>query len=153
MESEGVSLNTQMSAQEIAKLQMQVDTYNKSLAVNGRTTSQSLGKDDFLKLLITQMQNQDPTDPMDNTEFIAQMAEFSTLEQMTNMNSNFEQLNQMLTSNQAIGTIGRVVDVDLDLGGTMTRGVVEAVTYGNCPQVKVGNMYYDLNKIAAVYGE
>ena len=53
---EGVSLNTQMSAQEIAKLQMQVDTYNKSLAVNGRTTSQSLGKDDFLKLLITQMQ-------------------------------------------------------------------------------------------------
>ncbi|MBQ2552897.1 MAG: flagellar hook assembly protein FlgD [Treponema sp.] len=151
MESEGVSLNTQMSAQEIAKLQMQVDTYNKSLAVNGRTTSQSLGKDDFLKLLITQMQNQDPTDPMDNTEFIAQMAEFSTLEQMTNMNSNFEQLNQMLTSNQAIGTIGKVVD--LDLGGTMTRGVVEAVTYGNCPQVKVGNMYYDLNKIAAVYGE
>ena len=148
---EGVSLNTQMSAQEIAKLQMQVDTYNKSLAVNGRTTSQSLGKDDFLKLLITQMQNQDPTDPMDNTEFIAQMAEFSTLEQMTNMNSNFEQLNHMLTSNQAIGTIGKVVD--LDLGGTTTRGVVEAVTYGNCPQVKVGNMYYDLNKIAAVYGE
>ncbi|MBQ2601472.1 MAG: flagellar hook assembly protein FlgD [Treponema sp.] len=148
---EGVSLNTQMSAQEIAKLQMQVDTYNKSLAVNGRTTSQSLGKDDFLKLLITQMQNQDPTDPMDNTEFIAQMAEFSTLEQMTNMNSNFEQLNQMLTSNQAIGTIGKVVDIDL--GASMTSGVVEAVTYGNNPQVKVGNMYYDLNKIAAVYGE
>ena len=47
----------------------------------------------------------------------------------------------------------RVVLVDLDLGGTTTRGVVEAVTYGNCPQVKVGNMYYDLNKIAAVYGE
>ena len=151
MESECVSLNTQMSAQEIAKLQMQVDTYNKSLAVNGRTTSQSLGKDDFLKLLITQMQNQDPTNPMDNTEFIAQMAEFSTLEQMTNMNSNFEQLNQMLTSNQAIGTIGRVVDVDL--GGTTTSGVVEAVTYGNNPQVKIGNVYYDLNKIAAVYGE
>ncbi|MBQ2530512.1 MAG: flagellar hook assembly protein FlgD, partial [Treponema sp.] len=61
------------------------------------------------------------------------------------------QLNQMLTSNQAIGTIGRVVDVDL--GGTTTSGVVEAVTYGNNPQVKIGNVYYDLNKIAAVYGE
>jgi flagellar basal-body rod modification protein FlgD len=57
----------------------------------------------------------------------------------------------MLTSNQAIGTIGKVVDIDL--GASMTSGVVEAVTYGNNPQVKVGNMYYDLNKIAAVYGE
>jgi len=148
---ESVSLNTQMSAQEKAKLQMTVDTYNKSLAVNGRTTSQSLGKDDFLKLLITQMQNQDPTDPMDNTEFIAQMAEFSTLEQMTNMNANFEQLNTMLTSNNAMGTIGRTVEIDL--GDTTTSGVVQAVTYGENPQVKVGNMYYDLKKIAAVYGE
>ena len=77
--ADSVNLNTQMSAQEIAKLQMEVDTFNKSLVVDGKTTSQSLGKDDFLKLLIVQMQNQDPTDPMDNTEFIAQMAEFSTL--------------------------------------------------------------------------
>ncbi|MBR6296458.1 MAG: flagellar hook assembly protein FlgD [Treponema sp.] len=148
---ESVSLNTQMSAQEKAKLQMTVDTYNKTLAVNGRTTSQSLGKDDFLKLLICQMQNQDPTDPMDNTEFIAQMAEFSTLEQMTNMNTNFERLNTMLTSNNAMGTIGRTVEIDL--GDTTTSGVVQAVTYGENPQVKVGNMYYDLKKIAAVYGE
>lgn len=139
-----------MSAQEMAKLQMDVDTYNKKLAVNGRTTSQSLGKDDFLKLLIVQMQNQDPTDPMDNTEFIAQMAEFSTLEQMTNMNSNFENLNSMLTSNNAMGTIGKKVDINL--GDATTSGVVQAVTYGNAPQVKVGNMYYDLNKISAVYG-
>jgi flagellar basal-body rod modification protein FlgD len=148
---ESVSLNTQMSAQEKAKLQMTVDTYHKTLAVNGRTTTQSLGKDDFLKLLICQMQNQDPTDPMDNTEFIAQMAEFSTLEQMTNMNTNFEHLNTMLTSNNAMGTIGRTVEIDL--GDTTTSGVVQAVTYGENPQVKVGNMYYDLKKIAAVYGE
>ncbi|HBB43504.1 MAG TPA: flagellar hook assembly protein FlgD [Treponema sp.] len=148
--AESVNLNTKMSAQEMAKLQMDVDTYNKSLAVNGRTTSQSLGKDDFLKLLIVQMQNQDPTDPMDNTEFIAQMAEFSTLEQMTNMNSNFENLNSMLTSNNAMGTIGKKVDINL--GDATTSGVVQAVTYGNAPQVKVGNMYYDLNKISAVYG-
>ncbi|MBP5176918.1 MAG: flagellar hook assembly protein FlgD [Treponema sp.] len=148
---ESVSLNTEMSAQEKAKLQMTVDTYNKYLAVNGRTTTQSLGKDDFLKLLICQMQNQDPTDPMDNTEFIAQMAEFSTLEQMTNMNTNFERLNTMLTSNNAMGTIGRTVEIDL--GDTTTSGVVQAVTYGENPQVKVGNMYYDLKKIAAVYGE
>ena len=148
--ADSVNLNTQMSAQEIAKLQMEVDTFNKSLVVDGKTTSQSLGKDDFLKLLIVQMQNQDPTDPMDNTEFIAQMAEFSTLEQMTNMNSNFDKLSSVLTSNSALGTIGKTVQIDL--GDTTTAGVVQAVTYGNNPQVRVGNMYYDLNKITAVYG-
>ncbi|MBR6153275.1 MAG: flagellar hook assembly protein FlgD [Treponema sp.] len=150
MAEEGVSLNTHMSAQEVAKLQMEVDTYNKSLVVDGKTTTQSLGKDDFLKLLIVQMQNQDPTDPMDNTEFIAQMAQFSTLEQMTNLNSSFEQMSSILTSNSAVGTLGKTVQIDL--GDTTTAGVVQAVTYGNNPQVRVGNMYYDLNKITAVYG-
>ena len=148
--ADSVNLITQMSAQEIAKLQMEVDTFNKSLVVDGKTTSQSLGKDDFLKLLIVQMQNQDPTDPMDNTEFIAQMAEFSTLEQMTNMNSNFDKLSSVLTSNSALGTIGKTVQIDL--GEATTQGVVQGITYGNNPQVRVGNMYYDLNKITAVYG-
>lgn len=60
----------------------------------------SLGKDDFLKLLIAQIQYQDPLNPADNTEFIAQLAQFTSLEQMTNMNTNLE---QVLTSNTAIG--------------------------------------------------
>ncbi|MBQ2313334.1 MAG: flagellar hook assembly protein FlgD [Treponema sp.] len=150
MES-AISLNTTMSAQEQAKLNMEVDSFNKSLAVNGRTINQSLGKDDFLKLLITQLSNQDPTSPMEDTEFIAQMAQFSSLEQMTNMNANFEKMNAMLNSSQAVNTIGRAVDIDV--GGVQLTGVVDAVTYGNNPQVKVGNMYYDMKQITAVYGD
>lgn len=146
-----VQLNTAMSPQEKAKLNMQVDTFNKSLAVNGRQAQQSLGKDDFLKLLITQLSNQDPTSPMDNTQFIAQMAQFSSLEQMTNMNQEFGKLNNMLVSSQAVGTIGKTVDVDV--GGVKTTGTVDAVTYGNNPQVRIGNMYYDMKQISAVYGE
>ncbi len=145
-----VALNTTMSAQDQAKLKMEVDTFNKSIAVNGRTAQQSLGKDDFLKLLITQLSNQDPTSPMDNTAFIAQMAEFSSLEQMTNMNSNFEKMNSMLSSSQAVNTIGKTVDIDL--GDTNITGRVDAITYGEKPQVKVGNMYYDMKQIRAVYG-
>ena len=87
-----ITLNTTMSDQEQAKLKMEVDSFNKSLVQNGRKTSQSLGKDDFLKLLITQLSNQDPTSPMEDTEFIAQMAQFSSLEQMTNMSTSFTNL-------------------------------------------------------------
>jgi flagellar basal-body rod modification protein FlgD len=49
-----------------------------------------LGKDDFLKLLIAQMKHQDPLNPASNTEFVAQLAQFSALEQMTTMNTNLE---------------------------------------------------------------
>ena len=148
---EGVSLNTKLSAEEMAKLNMQVDSFNKSIAVEGRKPQQELGKDDFLKLLITQLSNQDPTSPMENTEFIAQMAQFSSLEQMTNMNQEFAKMNSMLVSSQAVGTIGKTVDITL--GDTKTTGVVEAVTYGANPQVRVNNMYYDMKQISAVYGE
>ena len=66
------TLNTQMSAADKLAVDQAVDYFNKQNTVNGRQTSNQLGKDDFLKLLITQMQNQDPTEPMENTEFIAQ---------------------------------------------------------------------------------
>ena len=57
------------------------------------TTTQAggeLGKESFLKLLVTQMQYQDPLDPQDNAEYIAQLAQFSSLEQMTNVNSTLD---------------------------------------------------------------
>ncbi|MDQ0230530.1 flagellar hook assembly protein FlgD [Metabacillus malikii] len=58
---------------------------------NRKTTgNSSLGKDEFLKILMTQLQNQDPLNPMEDKEFIAQMAQFSTLEQTTNMASTLE---------------------------------------------------------------
>lgn len=79
-----------------------------------------LGKDDFLKLLITQLKYQDPMEPTDNKDFVAQMAQFSSLEQMTNMSSSFEKLAGMQESTlrefsvgQAINLIGRTVSAVL----------------------------------------
>ncbi|TDL35039.1 flagellar hook assembly protein FlgD [Jeotgalibacillus sp. S-D1] len=62
----------------------------------------TMGKDQFLSLLIAQLSNQDPTQPMEDKEFIAQMASFSTLEQMTNMSESFEKLASMQEQTQLI---------------------------------------------------
>lgn len=67
-----------------------------------KTGNSSLGKDEFLKILMTQLQNQDPLSPMEDKDFIAQMASFSTLEQMTNMATSFDMFLQMQQASQMI---------------------------------------------------
>lgn len=143
------TLNTQMSASEKLAVDKAVDFYNKQNEVNGRKTSNELGKDDFLKLLITQLQNQDPTEPMENTEFIAQMAQFSSLEQMTNMSTSFEKMANYITETTATSTLGKTVE--LNVGDATVRGVVQGTVRGEKPEVIVNGMRYDINKIAAIY--
>ena len=144
-------LNTTMSASEKAMVDQAVDYYNKQNATTERTVSNELGKDDFLKLLITQLQNQDPTDPMENQEFIAQMAQFSSLEQMTNMSTSFSKMASFITSQEATSTLGKTVE--LNVGDTTTTGIVEGATRGENPQILVNGMYYTLDKIAAIYAD
>lgn len=145
-----MEINTTLSKSEQLKNEQIINTFNKKLAVNGRQPSQQLGKDDFLKILVTQLSNQDPTSPMENTEFIAQMAQFSSLEQMTNMSQNFEKLTSMINVSEAASMLGK--NVDIDVGDTVTSGQVQAVTRGENPQIQVNGMFYDMNKIKTVYG-
>ena len=147
---EQMTLNTTMTSSEKFAVDNAVNSFNKANTVNGRTANQQLGKDDFLKLLITQLTNQDPTSPMENTEFIGQMAQFSSLEQMTNMNQSFTKMAEMINASQAANTIGKTVEIEI--GDTTTRGVVEATTMGSNPEVMVNGMFYNLDKIKAVYG-
>lgn len=67
-----------------------------------KTGDGTLGKDDFMKLLIAQLQNQDPTNPMKDNEFIAQMAQFSSLEQTMNLAKSFEKFAEAQTQSQMI---------------------------------------------------
>ena len=139
-----------MSAQEVLETQLEVDRFNKQNTVNGRKASQELGKDDFLKLLITQLSHQDPTNPMDNTAFIAQMAQFSSLEQMNNMANGFDRMASLMNNNDAVSTLGKTVDIEI--GSDKITGVVESVTRGEKPQVLVNGNCYSLEHINAVYG-
>ena len=67
----------------------------------------TLGKDDFLKLLVAQLQHQDPMSPMDDTAFIGQMAQFSSVEQMTNVSTGIQSLTFANQVSQAVGLIGK----------------------------------------------
>ena len=114
-----------------------------SIQSQPREVKSNLDKDDFLKLLLTQLQNQDPTSPMDNTEFIAQMATFSSLEQMTNMNTTLESFlksqnqNLLITYSQFVGrevTYHKVTETDNDNGETKIEegtGIVKSVQFVN----------------------
>jgi flagellar basal-body rod modification protein FlgD len=71
-----------------------------------------LGKDDFLNLLVTQLQNQDPLNPAESTEFIAQLAQFSSLEQLFNINDSLENMalfQTAVTNSQAVSYIGKEI--------------------------------------------
>lgn len=145
-----MDINTTMNAGEKFAVENAVNTYNKQNQQDGRVRSGELGKDDFLKLLITQLQNQDPTNPMEDTQFISQMAQFSSLEQMTNMSTSFSKLAAMMNSQEAFSTLGKTVE--LNVGETTTTGIVEAATRGENPQIMVNGMYYNMDQIAAIYG-
>jgi flagellar basal-body rod modification protein FlgD len=82
-----------------------------------------LGKDDFLKLMVAQMKNQDPLSPADDKDNIAQMAQFSSLEQMTNLVTS-------MTVSQTVGLIGRTVTYK-DADGNAVTGLVDRVDLGS----------------------
>jgi flagellar basal-body rod modification protein FlgD len=88
-----------------------------------------LGQEDFLKILLTQLSFQDPLKPMDNQEFIAQMAQFTNLEMTRQQNDKVDTLLTIQSASQAVGLIGKQVEVRTDTGSEV--GTVRTVTFQN----------------------
>lgn len=103
-----------------------------------------LGKQDFLNLLLTQMKYQDPLDPMDDTAMIAQMAQFSSLEQLLSLNESFSGL-------QSVAMLGRTVKAYTADGGVL-EGKVESVDMSQViPALKLeGNVLVAMKDIFEV---
>jgi flagellar basal-body rod modification protein FlgD len=100
----------------------------------------SMGKDDFLKLLVTQLQHQDPMSPMDDKDFMGQMAQFSSLEQITNMSTALQRMDYSNQLSQSFALIGRTVTYEQE-DGTLASGVASAVSTDKDDQItiKVGD--------------
>jgi len=120
----------------------------------------ALDKNAFLKLLVQEMTNQDPLKPADNTQFVAQLAQFSTLEQMQNMNTGFNNMQSSFQEAQARGLLGVPIKSVSSTTGVATDGTVDQIldntttasdgTKSTTVQVDVNGTPVNLSDITAI---
>ncbi|HOC91669.1 MAG TPA: flagellar hook capping FlgD N-terminal domain-containing protein [bacterium] len=127
-----------------------IEQFSADQLAQSKTASNELGKDAFLQLLVTQMKYQDPLDPMKNEDFVAQLAQFNSLEQMMNLNESFEKMLVMQTLAQASAFIGQQVGW-YNTDGTTGEGLVEAVeVIDGEPRLIVGTELVDVSTVFAI---
>ena len=134
---------------------MQVTSTNSTTgALNSTLQStmpaQTLNQKDFLKLLVAQLAAQDPMNPVSNTDFAAQMAQFSTLQTTQTMQTNLAGLESSQAVLQANSLLGRTVQVKSTSGETAS-GVVSAVNLqAGTPSIVVNGQSYNLSSVLSV---
>ncbi|HVU33724.1 MAG TPA: flagellar hook capping FlgD N-terminal domain-containing protein [Opitutaceae bacterium] len=125
-------------------------TNSTTSATTATLPQQALGEDDFLKLLAQQFQSQDPLKPMDDTSFISQMAQFTSLQQTSDMSKNITSLLSNQQQATANSYLGHRVTVDTGNGTTDTGDVTEVDLSGSAPQLMVNGTGYPLTAVLSV---
>jgi flagellar basal-body rod modification protein FlgD len=132
---------TATGAAALAQYQATTSTTDSSTG----TAGSALGKDAFLQLLVTQLKNQDPLSPTDNTQFVSQMAQFSSLESMQNLNTTVDSLATTYQSSQALqasSLVGRSVVVATDSAVLdPTKGITGSVDVSAASSATSVNVY------------
>src|SRR3989337_4601749 len=102
-----------------------VGVYGSGTGAVQRSPNEAMGKDAFLKLLVTQLQNQDPLNPTDNTEFVAQLAQFSSLEGIQNLNTSLGDMKGSMNALQEFGSASLI--------GKNAKAESSSFVYGGAP--------------------
>ncbi len=114
------------------------------------SANSTLDRDAFLKVLIAQLRYQDPMSPMDNTAFVTQLAQMSSLEQMQNLSQSLNYLFQMQMVNQTLTLLGREVTVVQEDGQLVTGRVEKASFKDGSARVLISGGWYPAERIVEV---
>lgn len=121
------------------------------MATQSLGVTSQLGRDQFMKLLVTQMRNQNPLEPIKDAEFIAQLAQFSSLEGIENLNTSFSDMLALQQVTQGSNLIGKSVTYEDSATSTLRQGVVGGITVQNgAVQLIVGNSLVPLSNVRAM---
>ncbi len=143
-----------MAVDSVTSTSSEFDVVPSDYSTSKKDTS-TLGKDEFLNLLVKQLQYQDPLDPSSDTEFIAQMAQFSSLEQMQNLNDTFAKfqsysmVGKYATANYGTETIEGYVESITNVGDT-TYAVIDGATVDVDEIYKVTDMAEELQVLTSI---
>ncbi len=141
----------EMSSQEKLNASLRASESNKKTGAGEPGDKNGLSKDSFLQLLVTELRHQDPTRPMEDREFIAQMAQFSSLEQMTNLNNEVRNLLVSARSSEAYGVLGKEIDSFDSVTNKRVSGTVNSVFYkGDELMLKVGSDEVAMRNVQSV---
>ncbi len=132
-----------------------INLQNNTATLNANQTTESTSKSNtsvdshaFLKLMTMQLQYQDPTNPMDNSEMLAQEAQFTTLEQMETLSNSFSRFS---AAYQANSFLGQTVEVTVD--GKSTTGKVDYVDFSDASgaSLSIGGKNYPLSSVTKIF--
>lgn len=108
-----------------------------SAALAQTTRNAGLSMDDLLKLLMTELSYQDPLKPVDNKDFLTQMAQFTSLDTTRQLNDNITQLMSTQSLNQSVGLLGKTVDAQTDRDGVVSGQVTALQLVSGTPQITI----------------
>jgi flagellar basal-body rod modification protein FlgD len=141
-----------MAALPYEKAAIQRDNEFFNAQINeGKPQSKEMGQEEFMKILIAQLSHQDPTAPMEDKEFIGQMAQLQSLQNMSSMAKDFNRMANLLQGSEATSALGRSVEI-ID-GDSIIQGTIKAVTREGTAQVLVNGNYYDWDQVSKVFEE
>jgi len=133
-----MTINTEMSPAELQELNYKVDGFNAKIRELNQGSKNSLSEADFMKLLVTQLRNQDPTKPLEDKEFITQMTQLTSLKQLNEMISTMQTFSKELAFTRTLGLVNKWVVYDQGDGKT-AQGLVESI------RVKNGQTFLNVN--------